>query len=430
VCSSDLFARDFAVSFADEVTSQVEFKWPEGWEYYSQTTAEKKGKFELLPDVDHFFYATSRLVEKILWPRLNLRCVYSESSNEETDLILGDLKKQYFSLQEEERVRKNRNLLLLFEGFKPLPSPDIFSPLQNILVIQLQEHETGDYSRRLARKRSLAYALAGFFYPEIESAKALAPDSANLFHYLSWKNLLKCGDISREDFLERMAEGIHLSSGRKNAKPAFQTASANEAIDPIQSVLVEGLSRYFLMDLWLECFGRQNKNLPDLLSKMRAADLEEPDFSVPWIQQFQQERKAGHYAQILFGDAPVPVKDLLQPFGLILFQRNIPSFLFLLSEACLVEKITENRPSELKLGDRIVAIEGDPLYSPVDLPKLRSIYNSGQTANLTVERNGLILKIPYRLMPTYYSRLELNRLADSDKLEKVDKFLAKAKIEP
>lgn len=425
-----LFARDFVISLADKIPSQVEFKFPAGWDLFSQTVAGKKSGFELFPDTDQFFFITSHSMEKILWPRMNLHCVYIETSNEQTALLLAELKKQSLCLQEAERVRKNRNLLLLFEGSSPSRTFGIFSPIQGVMIIQLAEKEKADYSRQLARRRNLALELSRIFYPGIESERDTFPDSVNLFHYLSWKILLKSGEIDREDFLELVAEGIRLSLARKNVKPAIQTASETEAVDPIQSVRVEGISRYFLMDLWLECFGRQNRNLADLLSKIKAEGGDEQGKSVPWLEQFRKEKRAAHYAEILFGDAPVPLKDILRPFGLIFFQRNIPAFEFQLSESCMVEKITGIEPSGIRLGDRILAIERDPLYSPLEILKLRSIYIPGQTVNLTVERNGIILKIPYRLAPSFYSRLELNRLADSDKLERVDKFLAKAKAEP
>ncbi len=425
-----LFARDFAVSLDDDVPSQVEFKFPAGWDLFSQTIVGKKMGFDLLPETDQFFFITSYSMEKILWPRTSLRCVYEEPSNGGTARLLGNLKKQSLCLLEAERVRKNRNLLILFDASSSSRSSNIFSPIPGVMIIPLAEKEKADFSKQLARRRSMAFGLLRIFYPGIAAERKALPDATNLFHYLSWKILLKSGEIDREDFLELMAEGIHLSSAHKITKPTIQTTSESEVVDPIQSVRLEGISRYFLMDLWLECFGRQNRNLVDLLAKIKTEDVEEQEKSVPWIEQFRKERRAGHYAEILFGDTPVPLKDLLQPFGLILFQRNIPSFAFQLSESCTVEKTYDVQPSGIKLGDRILNIEKDSLYSPLELLKLRSIYIPGQTVNLTVERNGIILKIPYRLAPTLYARLEPNRLADSDKLERVDKFLAKAKVEP
>ena len=79
----------------------------------------------------------------------------------------------------------------------------------------------------------------------------------------------------------------------------------------------------------------------------------------------------------------------------------------------------------LQLGDRILAVNQNPLLEPTDLLKLRGWLRAGENVTLTVERNGIVLKFQERLATTNYCRLAANGLADSDKQQRLERFLAK-----
>jgi hypothetical protein len=79
----------------------------------------------------------------------------------------------------------------------------------------------------------------------------------------------------------------------------------------------------------------------------------------------------------------------------------------------------------LHLGDRILAVNQNPLLEPADLLKLNASLRAGEDVTLTVERDGIILKLKERLGGMNYCRLAANGLADSDKQQKLERFLAR-----
>lgn len=77
----------------------------------------------------------------------------------------------------------------------------------------------------------------------------------------------------------------------------------------------------------------------------------------------------------------------------------------------------------LETGDRILAINNHRLVLPDDLLKCRSRLTPGQEIQLDVERRSLPLRLTQRVAKEVMLKLEINKLADADKQQKLERFL-------
>ena len=78
----------------------------------------------------------------------------------------------------------------------------------------------------------------------------------------------------------------------------------------------------------------------------------------------------------------------------------------------------------LESGDRILAINNYRLMLPDDLLKCRSRLTPGQEVQLDVERRSLPLRVTQRVAKEVMLKLEINKLADADKQQKLEQFLS------
>ena len=78
----------------------------------------------------------------------------------------------------------------------------------------------------------------------------------------------------------------------------------------------------------------------------------------------------------------------------------------------------------LETGDRILAINNYRLMLPDDLLKCRSRLTPGQEVQLEVERRNLPLRVTQRVAKEVVLKLEINKLADADKQQKLEQFLS------
>ena len=81
----------------------------------------------------------------------------------------------------------------------------------------------------------------------------------------------------------------------------------------------------------------------------------------------------------------------------------------------------------LETGDRILAIDNHRLVLPDDLLKCRSRLTPGQEVQLDVERRSFPLRVTHRVAKEVMLKLEINKLADADKQQKLEQFLS---VEP
>jgi hypothetical protein len=424
-----LRARQFVLSTDEDCDADIEFKLPAGWKAYLQTPPFMGRQFEVLPEADQGFYLSPCSFEKRSWNGLDMLCLFQETSKSQVDPILDVLKRQSGYLLGTGRIKKNKSLLLLFSRpVKGIPA-EICSPALGLIAIPVGNKAENSESLPVAMQQKLATTLCQALYPQL-AGNSNREESQKLASYLSWKLMLKDNRISPEEFLETITEGGRAGTA-STGLPLSRSDSAPNGMNQDDLLIhVEGITRYFLMDLWLESFGRDSKSLSDLLTKSNSVNLEKKTALLPWQIQFRKERRVGRFEEQLFSGQLVSAKDLLRPFGLVFLERLIPRFEFQLSETGAVEKSEDGGNGLLHLGDRLLAVNTYPIHVCFDLIRARCFLAPNQMVNLTVERNGTILNLNYRMGLERYARFELNRLSDMDKLERMVRFLGKGKSEP
>jgi PDZ domain len=283
-------------------------------------------------------------------------------------------------------------------------------------------------------KYKLAEKLVGCYLPVPRTPNS-SEIGKSLVEYLTWKTCLKAGSLSRGEFLEKMAQGFRELPVEVATDPvAFPTQNVWLRSQKVESpsdslVKVRGTLTFFLIDLALVFYGKEYHSIEEFLQTYFKADQDLTRDEVGLLSELQSEQEASRIAELLLdGTAPLGVAQVLRPFGLILVRTELPSFEFELSESFQIIRLGKGiaaGKTGLRLGDRIVALNGTRLITPSDLFKSRSLLQPGEEVTLTVERNGTTLNLTGVLEPEVYLRLETNKLADSDKQERLARFLAK-----
>jgi hypothetical protein len=280
----------------------------------------------------------------------------------------------------------------------------------------------------------LAEKLVSFYLP-VPCTPGPSDVGKSLVEYLTWKTILKTGSLSRRKFLEKMAQGFRgapqevatdlvASSAQSVWLGSWKVESLSDS-----AVRLRGPLTFFLIDLALVFYGKEYHSIEELLQNCVSADGKSTKEQVDIFKILQSEQEVNRIAELLLGgSARIDVAKVLRPFGLILVRTELPSFDFQLSESFQVTHLGKGIApvkTGLRLGDRIVALNGTLLVRPSDLFKLRSVLQPGEEVTLTVERNGANVILTEVLEPEVYLRLEPNKLADSDKQERLGHFLAK-----
>ena len=280
-------------------------------------------------------------------------------------------------------------------------------------------------------KYQLAERLIGYFFPSFRAA----PESElqkNLMEYLAWKLCLKTRCVTKDEFLEHMAEGFYEREAAQ-AKPGVLSPAARMHSLPLPLIKLRGPLNFFLIDLALSFSGKENNSLDNFLPKSSLESREPQTIIEGLLRNLRSEGEAAKLAEMLLTSSePYAVTDLLKPFGLLLERKELPKFDFGLSETFQVvhlPKGTAATASGLRLGDRILAINQNRIVRPTDLFKLRSSLRLGEEAILTIDRDGSILKLREMLEIDTFFRLAVNRLADLDKQKRLAQFLGRIEQE-
>src|SRR5262249_22204793 len=155
---------------------------------------------------------------------------------------------------------------------------------------------------------------------------------------------------------------------------------------------------FFVVDLALAFGGRQSGIMIEALQE---ASQESRTTGGDWLQKLAGEASLPHLTGLTSDPGKDDLADLLKPFGLVLERIEIPHLNFDLSETFQVSRIQRHTKGPfLQLGDRILAVNQNPLLEPTDLLKLRGWLRAGENVTLTVERNGTVLKFQERLEAT------------------------------
>ena len=276
-----------------------------------------------------------------------------------------------------------------------------------------------------AIQQTMARGLARLYFPAVANfSVALGPD--RLIDYLALKALLKTGVIGKGEFLEVLAADLwnifgEVAESQPKPRPNAKTRRAATTSPP------RPRCSGFLLDLALSFYGDTAQSLDAFLSNGFPASTAEPFTEVELRKKLRQEQQA---AAVLKGvwqiEAAQQIGDLLRPFALLFDRRELPAFDFALNEAFQIAQLSGNTQGStmLETGDRILAINNHRLMLPDDLLKCRSRLTPGQEVQLDVERRSVPLRVTQRVAKEVMLRLEVNKLADADKQQKLEQFLS------
>jgi len=276
-----------------------------------------------------------------------------------------------------------------------------------------------------AVQQAMARGLARLYFPAIANfSAALGPD--RLINYLALKALLKTGVIGKGEFLDALAVDLWSTYGevgelQPKSRSSIKTARTAPALPP--RTRCSGA----LMDLALSFYGDTILSVDAFLASGFTASGAEPITEADLRKRLRQEP---HAAAALTGVWPSeetqPIGDLLRPFALLFDRRELPAFDFQLNETFQIAQLSAHTQgsTELETGDRILAINNHRLVLPDDLLKCRSRLTPGQEVQLEVERRSLPLRVTQRVAKEVILKLEINKLADADKQQKLEQFLS------
>lgn len=275
-------------------------------------------------------------------------------------------------------------------------------------------------------QQAMALGLARTYFPALANfSPALGPH--RLIDYLALKACLKTGVLGRAEFLDALASDLWATFGESPqtpARPHPNSKTNRAAAPPAPRIRCNGL----LLDLALTFFGEANPSLDAFLSSGFGGSAAEPISEADVRKRLRQEPQvAAALTGIWQAEDPQKIGELLRPFGLLFDRQELPAFDFLLNETFQIAHLarhTQATTEMLELGDRILAINNHRLVLPDDLLKCRSRLMPGQEIQLDIERRNLPLRLTQRVAKEVMLKLEINKLADADKQQKLEQFLS------
>jgi M61 glycyl aminopeptidase len=274
-------------------------------------------------------------------------------------------------------------------------------------------------------QQAMARGLARLYFPATASfSAALGPD--RLIDYLALKALLKTGVLGKGEFLDALAVdlwGAFGEVGEVQSKPRSNIKTARTAATVPPRTRCSGL----LLDLALSFYGDTLKSLDAFLAGGFAASGAEPVTEVDLRKRLRQEpQAAAALTGVWQSEETQRIGDLLRPFALLFDRRELPAFDFQLNETFQIAQLGGHTEGSamLESGDRILAINNYRLMLPDDLLKCRSRLTPGQEVQLEVERRSTPLRLTHRVTKEVMLKLEINKLADADKQQKLEQFLS------
>jgi hypothetical protein len=262
------------------------------------------------------------------------------------------------------------------------------------------------------------------YFPSIEKfSPALGPD--RLIDYLALKACLKTGGLGRAEFLDSLASELWTLFGEsaEAGRPHTNSKTTRAAAPLPPRVRCSGL----LLDLAFTFYGDTHRSLDAFLSNEFAGLTAEPTPETELRRRLRREQPvAAALAGIWQAEDPPKLSELLRPFGLLFDRQELPAFDFQLNETFQIAQLARQTQSAgiLELGDRVLAINNHRLVLPDDLLKCRSRLVPGQEVQLDIERRNLPLRLTQRVAKEVVMKLEINKLADADKQQKLEEFLS------
>jgi hypothetical protein len=278
-------------------------------------------------------------------------------------------------------------------------------------------------------RQELSRGLVRRYYPILQNfAEPLNP--SELREYLSLKTRLKTGGVSRNEFLQTMAEDLWKALATDSRhRTSSQMVSAKAPGQQPASPTTFHVPNYFLTDLALAFYGDEAGSLEEFLHRKFTGGGNSHVSSTDFRRKLSQETRAGKVLDRLWIEAGhIPIAETLRPFGLLFERRELLDFPFRLTETFQVAQATKRSnlaAVSVQVGDRILAVDHHPLTMPDDLLKCRSQLSSGEEVQLFIERDGVAVKLKQRIPVEVLLNLEVNKLADADKQQKLERFLSR-----
>ena len=275
-------------------------------------------------------------------------------------------------------------------------------------------------------QQAMALGLVRMYFPAIANFPvALGPD--RLIDYLALKACLKTGVLGRAEFLDALAVelwNMFGEPGESPAKPRLNAKTAHTAVTSPPGTRYSGL----LLDLALSFYGNSVQSLDGFLASGFTTATAELIAETDLRKRLRQEQEAAAaLAGIWQSEDLQTIGELLRPFGLLFDRRELPAFDFQLNETFQIAQLGrhgQGTTAMLETGDRILAINNHRLMLPDDLLKCRSRLTAGQEVQLDLERRNLLLRVTQRVATEVLLKLEINKLADADKQQKLEQFLS------
>jgi hypothetical protein len=400
----------------------VSFVLPDSWEVISTARPAKDGSYWVETKRPAPFYLGK--AESVHDDDNNQLTMALEPGWPPAKELLAALRPQIRHRQKFGKRVGSRPLLAVFLSSKRLdPGKDVLASGSPQLLALSVPPET-PLAIRIVQE-AMARGLARLYLPAIANfSAALGP--VQLIDYLTLKALLKTGVLGKGEFLDALAVDLWSTFGEVDElqpKPRSNVKMARTVATLPPRTRCSGL----LLDLALSFYGDTALALDAFLANGFAA---EPITEADLRKRLRQEpQAAASLAGIWQREETQQIGDLLRPFALLFDRRELPAFDFRLNETFQIAQLVGHTQGAtmLETGDRILAIDNHRLVLPDDLLKCRSRLTPGQEVQLDVERRSFPLRVTHRVAKEVMLKLEINKLADADKQQKLEQFLS---VEP
>jgi len=417
----------FLVPEGARATIKVSFLLPEKWKVVTLATPIGPDRYEVASRKHVFFYlGEARGISE----RIN-NCAVTLAVEADWPMssryIQHEIRNQVLYLQSVAEEWKPRALLVVFLSPQVSPNPpQTVSVRKGDTIFLVRTRSQPEEPLDLSNWRiQLAEKLLNYFLSVARKSPEV-PLQESLATYLAMKTCLKTGSMSQAEFLENISRGLQEDlNAESSAMMIDRSRKPREPVSKLRQVL-----NFFIVDLALAFEGRKGRAMIGVLQKSLQESLQESrraegDSLKKVAGEGSLDRLEAELSSRAGSDE---LAELLRPYGLILERIEMPHLSFELSETFQVSHVDrrlKGRLSGLQLGDRILGVNQNLLLGPTDLLKLRGSLSVGEDVILTVERDGVILKLKERLEGMSYCRLATNGLADSDKQQKLESFLAR-----
>jgi M61 glycyl aminopeptidase len=399
----------------------VSFVLPDSWEVISTARPAKDGSYSIETRRPAPFYLGK--AESSRDDDNDLVSMAIEPGWPPANELLGELRQQIRHRQRFAKKGGARPLLAVFLSSKrPVPAKELASSGVPQLLA-LSASETPLAIRTV--QQAIARGLARLYFPAAANfSAALGPD--RLIDYLALKALLKTGVLGKGEFLDALAVDLWSTFGEvgeSRPKPRSGLRTAHTATTVPPRIRCSGL----LLDLALSFYGDTLQSLDAFLASGFAASSAELITETDLRKRLRQEQQAAAALTGLWQTEETQrIGDLLRPFALLFDRRELPAFDFQLNETFQIAQVGGHTEGSamLESGDRILAINNHRLVLPDDLMKCRSRLTPGQEVQLDVERRSIPLRVTHRVAKEVMLKLEINKLADADKQQKLEQFLS------